>query len=530
MKQYAILAAVIVAATTFPTRASAQDHDHTAERLGRVELANSCASQVQADFQQAVAMLHSFRYIETEKAFNAILVRDPTCAMAAWGLASILMTNPLTGLGPPADKAARGQAAIARARQIGGATPRERDWIEAVGAYYDDWDSRSERERTASRARAYEALAARYPEDDEAQIFAALYIASTQSLSDTSFAAYHRAQAMLNAQLARHPDHPGIAHYLIHTSDAPALAPGGIAAAERYAAIAPDAPHALHMPSHIFTRVGWWKESAETNARAAAAAEREGEADEELHAMDYMVYAWLQLGRDADASRVAAQAPGIIGRASQRFVAPYAAAAMPARVALERNAWGEAVALVPRPDAFGFTTALTIYARALGDVHMGNLSGAEREIGNLAHIRDSLSAAKADYWAGEVEVSRRSVAAWLTLAQGDTAAAITAMTGAADQEDHSEKHIVTPGRLLPARELLGDMLLACGQPANALREYERSQLREPNRLRGYAGAAEAARLEADTTKATLYYGKVIALAGSADRPEVAAAQRWIGTH
>ncbi len=524
-------AGLLALAWMLPVAVVAQDHDHgpANEKLGHVEFANSCIASVQPDFQRAVAMLHSFRYIETEKAFNGILARDSSCAMAAWGLASILMTNPLTGIGPPADKAARGQAAVALARRIGGRTERERAWIEAVAAYYADWSNRPERDRQASRARAYEALAATYPDDDEAQIFAALYIAATQSLSDTSFSAYRRPTAMLNAQLARHPDHPGVAHYLIHTSDAPALAASGIGAAESYAAIAPDAPHALHMPSHIFTRVGRWTESAETNARSAAAAEREGEADEELHAMDYMVYAWLQLGRDDDAARVAAQAPAIISRASQRFVAPYAAAAMPARVALERGAWREAMVLVPRPDAFGFTTALTIHARGLGAARAGDAAAADREIAALARIRDSLKTAKVDYWANEVDVSRRSVAAWTLLARGDTTAALAEMRAAADQEDRSEKHIVTPGRLLPARELLGDMLLATGQPAAALKEYEASQLREPNRLRGYAGAAEAARLSGDNAKARTCYAKVIELAGSSSRPEVRIARTYMGS-
>ncbi len=511
-----------------PLTAIAQEHDHgpANEKLGHVEFANSCAPAVQADFQRAVAMLHSFRYIETEKTFNSILARDPNCAMAAWGLASILMTNPLTGIGPPPDKAARGQEALATARKIGGPTDRERAWIEAVGAYYEDWSNRPERERQANRARAYEALAATYPDDDEAQIFAALYIAATQSLSDSTFSAYRRSTAMLNRQLARHPDHPGVAHYLIHTSDTPALAASGVSAAESYAVIAPDAPHALHMPSHIFTRVGRWTESAETNARSAAAAQREGEADEELHAMDYMVYAWLQLGRDADAAKVAAQAPGIIGRASQRFVAPYAEAAMPARVALERGAWREAMALTPRPDPFGFTTALTIYARGLGAARVGNAKAADLELTVLTRIRDSLKAAKADYWANEVDVGRRSVNAWTLLARGDTTAALTEMRAAADQEDRSEKHIVTPGRLLPARELLGDMLLATGHPAEALKEYEASQVREPNRLRGYAGAAEAARLSGDKARARTSYLKVIELAGSSQRPEVVIARKY----
>lgn len=511
-------------------RLAAQDHEHPAgpdENVGRVEFANSCSPGVQADYQRAVAMLHSFRYQETEKAFKGVLARDSTCAIAAWGLASILMSNPLTGAGPPPAKAAQGQQAVALARSIGAKTERERMYVEAVAVYWEDWANRPERERQANRASAYEALAAQYPEDDEAQIFAALYIAGTQSLSDTSFAAYRRATAMLNAQLARHPDHPGVAHYLIHANDAPRLAAHGLPAARSYAGIAPDAPHALHMPSHIFTRVGMWRESAATNARSATAAGRDGEADEELHAMDYMVYAWLQLGRDEDSRAVAARAPALLPRSSQRFVAPYAAVAMPARIVLERGAWSEAKALVPTPSPYGFTTALTVYARALGAARSGVPVVTDREVAILVAIRDSLKAAKSEYWAGEVEVQRRSAAAWATLARGDTATALAEMRAAADQEDASEKHIVTPGRLLPARELLGDMLLAVGKPGDALREYELSQLREPNRFRGYAGAMEAAKRSGDAAAATRYAGKLVELAGDSSRPEVAAARKLV---
>jgi hypothetical protein len=508
-------------------RIAAQEQEHAGAQLGRVDLKNSCSPAVQEDFQSAVAGLHSFRYIPTEKAFTDILARDPACAMAAWGLASILMSNPLAGVGPTPDQALRGQAAVAQARSIGAGTERERDYIAAVGAYYDDWANRTERERQANRARAHEALAARYPTDDEAQIFAALYLAGTQSLSDPSFAAYRKSTAMLEAQLARHPDHPGVAHYLIHANDAPVLAADGLAAARSYASIAPDAPHALHMPSHIFTRVGAWQESAATNERSAAAAGREGEADEQLHAMDYMVYAWLQLARDDDARRIAEGAPALVARTSSRFVGPYAAAAIPARVALERGAWREAMALEPRPDPFGFTMALTHHARALGAARAGEPRVAEQDIAALTTIRDTLRARKSDYWASEVEVSRRSAAAWAAFARGDRELALGEMRAAADQEDASEKHIVTPGRLLPARELLGDMLFMAGRPAEALREYETSQVREPHRLRGYAGAALAAERSGDTTKAMRYHGRVLEQAGAGtDRPEVRRARDY----
>ncbi|HEV8573669.1 MAG TPA: hypothetical protein VGR43_03075, partial [Dehalococcoidia bacterium] len=274
------------------------------EQLGKVNFPNSCSPAVQETFQRGVAMLHSFRYGETEKTFREVLAQDPTCGIAAWGIAAILMDNPLAGVGPSKEWAERGMAAVEQGKQIGAKTQRELDYIAAVAAYWEDWPNRPERTRQVNRARAYEALAARYPQDDEAQIFSALYTAGTQTLVDQSYKAYLTAAETLEKQFAKHPDHPGVAHYLIHSYDAPPIAPKGLPAARRYAGIAPAAPHALHMPSHIFTRVGAWAESVETNTRSATASRRDNDGDQQVHAMDYMMYAFLQLGRDADARRV----------------------------------------------------------------------------------------------------------------------------------------------------------------------------------------------------------------------------------
>src|SRR5437667_12623301 len=305
------------------------------EQLGTVNFSNSCSASVQETFQRGVAMLHSFRYGGGERTFREALAQDPSCAIATWGIAAMLMANPLAGAGPSPEWAARAQAALAEGRKIGAKTQRERDYIEAVGAYYEDWANRPERTRQVNRARAYEQLAARYPTDDEAQIFSALYLAGTQSLSDQSYQAYLTAADILEKQFGKHPDHPGVAHYLIHSYDAAPIAARGLPAARRYASIAPAAPHALHMPSHIFTRVRSWSESATTNARAAVAAKRDNDGDEQAHAMDYMVYAYLQLGRDADARKVNEES-GDLGR-FVRFTAPYAVAAMPARYRIERG-------------------------------------------------------------------------------------------------------------------------------------------------------------------------------------------------
>ena len=501
------------------------------EQLGKVDFPNSCSPVVQETFQRAVAMLHSFRYGETEKTFGGVLAQDPTCAIATWGIAAILMSNPLAGVGPSPQWAERAQAAIDQGRRIGANTPRERDYIEAVAAYYEDWANRPERTRQLNRARAFEALAARYPNDDEAQIFYALYLAATQSLAEQSYKTYLTAAEVLEKQFAKHPDHPGIAHYLIHSYDAPPIAPKGLPAARRYASIAPSAPHALHMPSHIFTRVGSWAESIATNQRSAEAAKHDKDFDEQLHAMDYMIYAHLQLARDGDARRVMEEGATVTGFTTLRFAGPYAQAAMPARYVIERGDWKQAMTLEPRPSQFPFTVALTHFARALGAARSGEAAAAEKDVLELARLRDALKSAKNEYWAAEVEVSRLGAAAWTALAQDKPDDALSLMRTAADLEDKNEKHIVTPARIVPARELLGEMLLELKRPADALKEFEASHGREPERFRGYYGAAQAAAQSGDTTKAKRYFAKLVDMAGAgAPRPELTQARTFLAAH
>jgi tetratricopeptide (TPR) repeat protein len=453
------------------------------DQHGTVSFENSCRPEVQPLFQRAVAMLHSFRYVETEKAFREVLARDPSCAIATWGIAAILMSNPLAGVGPSAQWAERAQQAIAEGRRIGAKTARERDYIEAVAAYYDQ-----------------------------------------------TYATYLRAAAILEQQFVAHPHHPGVAHYLIHSYDAAPIAARGLTAARRYASIAPAAPHALHMPSHIFTRVGAWAESIATNERSAEAARENRDFDEQLHAMDYLVYAMLQLGRDADARRVVEAAAGATGVVTLRFAGPYAQAAMPARYAVERGDWAQAMTLEARPSQFHFATAFTHFARALGAARSGNVAAAEKDGQELARLRDAMRA-KSEYWATEIEVSRLAAAAWTAAAQGKNEEALDLMRRAADMEDRNEKHIVTPGRLLPARELLGEMLLVLKRPADALKEFEASQTREPERFRGYHGAARAAALAGDRAKARQYFDTLVKLAGpSSARPEVAEARAYIAAN
>ena len=512
----------------FCAKGFAHDDDGKGQ-LGRVKFQNSCDAKVKPLLETGVAMLHSFWFYAAEKTFRDVLVQDPSCTVANWGIAAILMSNPLGGIGASPKGVAVAQEAIDQGRRVSPKTQRERDYIEAVATYYQDFSTRSERSRQESRAKAFEALAARYPDDDEAQIFSALYIAGTQSQADQTFTAYLKAAAILEKLFVKYPDHPGVAHYLIHSYDAPPIAKLGLPAARRYASIAPAAPHALHMPSHIFTRVGAWEDSAATNLRSAEVAEKGGEGNESYHASDYAVYAYLQLARDNDAKRQMEKVLKITKYNTAAANVPYAIAAMHARYALERGAWREAMQLQPQTSKFQYTDAITYFARALGAARSGDAAAAEKDAEELARLYKALQDAKNNYWASEVEVQRLAIAGWIALAQGKADDALKFMRAAADLEDKNEKHIVTPGRVVPARELLGDMLLELKQPTQALKQYEASQVREPNRFRGYYGAAIAAEAAGERTRAADYYAKLIALTkdGNSTRPELVRARAFV---
>src|SRR6266508_2116525 len=414
---------VIVLALTLPSLAQE-------DKLGKVEFPNSCSPAVQEKLLRGIKMLHSFYYSATQRAFEELAAEDNSCAIAAWGYASILMANPLQGVGASPKDAPQAQGAVDRGRQMGGKTERERDYLEAVAAYYEDFANRPERVRQLARAKAYEALAAKYPNDDEAQIFHALYLACTQLQTDQSYSAWLKAAAILEKQFAKHPDHPGVAHYLIHSYDAPPIAQQGLPAARLYAKIAPDAPHALHMPSHIFTRVGAWSDSVATHRRSADVAQKGNDPDQALHAMDYMTYAYLQLARDGEARKTWDEARTVTGLTGVA-AGPYALAAMPARLAVERGAWGEAAKLVPSPSKYPYTEAMTHLARALGAARSADPAGAQKDIERIAALRDELRAAKNEYWANEVEVMRLASLAWVSLAQKKNDEALGLMRKAA---------------------------------------------------------------------------------------------------
>jgi len=383
--------------------------------------------------------------------------------------------------------------------------------------------------RVVAYAKAMEALAQRYPDDDEAQIHYALALNTSASPADKTYANQLKGAAILEPIALRQPLHPGVAHYLIHLYDYPSIADQGIEAARRYAKIAPDAPHALHMPSHIFTRVGYWSESIASNVASARSAKGSSDFSDELHAMDYLVYAYLQLGQDDKAKAVVDEMGKVTGFSETFIPGPYAEAASPARYVLERGDWKAAEALTVRPSPLANVQAISYFARALGAARAGDPEAAKPDIARLGELRDKLREAKDAYWSEQVDIQARIASAWVLYAEGKKDDALKAMSDAADAEDRTEKHPVTPGTPKPARELYGEMLLDNGRAAEALTAFEATLKKEPNRLGAYAGAARAAAQIGDTAKAREYFGKIVEQAGSGDstRTEVADARNYL---
>ena len=524
--------------------ATAQQHEHgasTGEKLGTVAVATSCNAAAQRQFNRGVALLHSFEFGRAIDAFTTTLATDRSCAMAAWGIALSRWNNPFAvGIRPPA-ALQLGRDAVERARTIGPKTDRERAYVDAVAQLYDAFDTIDQRTRLTAYRDRMAKIAATYPTDSEASIFYALSLAAVAASSplDASYAEPLKAGAILERLIATQPDHPGLAHYIIHSYDYPPLADRALEAARRYAKIAPDSPHARHMPSHTFTRLGYWQESIDANSASGEVAKREGAVGEELHTMDYRTYAFLQTGQDGRARGMVDALPEVVGRfnpngtpsATPNSAAYFAMAALPARYALERGAWADAANLTLRPSAYPYTEALTHLARALGAAHTGNTALIKSSIDALQQITDKLEAQNETYWAEQTGIQRREAAAWLALAEGRKADAVAEMRAAADIEDGTEKAAVTPGPLAPARELLGEMLLQLNQPADALNAFEKTLKKEPNRFRAVYGAAKAAGLAEDRAKARAYYGQLVKICERGDkpgRPELDEARKFAG--
>ncbi len=534
-----IIAAVLLVIAS--TRGMAQEHQHeTAEKLGEVHFATSCNAAAQREFNRAVALLHSFEFSRAIGGFGTVLRKDPTCAIAYWGIALSDWSNPFAPGVKSTGQLQLGRDNAERGRSIGAKTEREEAYLTAVSKLYSDFESTPQQARLRAYRDAMEGVAAEYADDHEAQIFYALALAAAADPADKTYADQLKAGAILENLFKQEPTHPGLAHYIIHAYDVPALAGRAVIAARRYARIAPDAPHALHMPSHTFTRLGYWQESIDSNVAAAAAARRQGQTAEELHASDYATYAYLQTGQDQAAERIVKSLPEIAARFDPKAVLVgagppaagfFALAAIPARYALERQDWQQAEELTVRETAFPYTDAMTWFARGLGAARLGHVGEAGEAATALTRIQEHLLKAHEPYWARQVEIQAIEVAAWSALAAGENAEALRQMNGATEMEDGTEKSAVTPGPLSPARELLGAMLLEMNEPAKALEQFEATLQKEPGRFHALYGAAHAAQLVGNREAAQRYFRELLKVCAKADNPgrvELQAAREALG--
>jgi hypothetical protein len=517
--------------------AAAQEQDHShhhahAEKLGTVTFETSCAPAVKAPFARAVALLHSFWYDEAEKAFGEVAKADPSCAMAHWGVA-MSVYHPIWAPPTPAELE-RGQEAVAKAKATAASTARERDYIAAIETFFRDADTVDHRTRAVAYEKAMEGVFARHPDDREAAIFYALALLGTAPPGDKTYANQKKAGAILNRVLPAQPDHPGVAHYLIHSFDYPQLADLALPAARSYSKIAESSPHALHMPSHIFVRLGLWDDAIRSNMESAAAARAHvqktlpgGHSFDELHAMDYLAYAYLQQGRDAKAREMVDGIRTVAKLDNPQFAAAYALAAVPARYALERGRWAEAAALEVGPAFFPWATfpyaeAIIHFARAVGAARSGDAARAREAVQRLEALHKAALDAKIGYWPAQIEIQRRVAAGWLARAEGRNDEATRLLKEATDLEAATDKHPVTPGAVLPARELYADLLLELGRPAEALAEYEAAVAIAPNRAYPLAGAVRAADAAGQRDKARSHYATLekVTAPGDAARPEL----------
>jgi hypothetical protein len=519
-------ALVLVSLSSFGNAQETHQHEHSAdEKLGQVHFPTSCDPAAQVEFDRAVAMLHSFWYDKASDAFSDMARRNASCAMAYWGLA-MTFYHPLWEK-PNAAALSNGRAAIEKARAIGAKSDRENAFIAAAEVFYKDHEKVDHLTRVLAYEKAMEEIHRRYPEDHETSVFYSLsLVASAQSLpADKTYSKEKRAAAILNDVLAKEPEHPGVAHYLIHAYDSPPLASLALAAARSYARIAPSVPHALHMPSHIFTRLGLWQESIESNIAAEFASKQyaaqmhlEGARDEQLHAMDYLIYAYLQSAQDKQARAVLDELFQIHKTTPQNFIVAYAFAAIPARYALERRQWSEAAALKSHSDDFPWqqfplAEAIIHFARGVGAARSGDTASARQSVAKLAALESMPTELKERV---QVKVQRFATSAWLAYAEGKRQDALNLMRSAAELEDATEKHPVTPGPVVPAREMLGDLLAVLGEPGQALKEFETSLVAAPGRFGSLLGAARAAKSSGNMETARSYYAKLVATCNQAD--------------
>ncbi len=528
MKRLSLISAVLVVGvcTAFVAQAVAQ-HEHPAgdhptgdpEKLGKVSFPVSCDLSVQPQFNSAVAMLHSFWYEKASATFSAIAEKDPTCGIAYWGIAMTHYHQVWQAPGTADMKT--GTEAAEKAKLIGAKTRREQDYIVAIDTFYKDADKMEHGARAMAYEKAMDQLQGRYPDDHEAAIFHALALLATAPPADKTYVNQRKAGAILEPLFTEQPEHPGIAHYIIHAYDYPPLAQRALDAARRYTQIAPDSPHALHMPSHIFIRLGLWQEAIASNLASIASAQKNSAPGNELHANDYLIYAYLQGGQDREAKKALENPPPGRPDDPQYVNWLYAVGTSPARYAVERHRWAEAAALTVPANTFpgerwAWTEANLHFARALGASRIGDPEAARKDLQQLTSIRDTLNKGNDRYWADQVDIQRESATAWIALAEGKHEEALSGMRSAAEHEDKTDKNNVTPGVILPARELLGEMLLELKQPAQAMIEFEATLRTAPNRFNAIAGAAHAATLSADNEKAKTYYAKLLALCEHAD--------------
>jgi hypothetical protein len=510
-------------------------------RLGQVTFPISCSSEAQGQFNRAVAQLHSFFYPETLKAFSAMADKEPACAMAYWGMAISERPNPLVGPFPD-DVLKRGWEAIAKARAASQKDMRESEWIEALAVFYENYLTVPQRIRTLRYEATMASLHARYPEDVEAAIFYALALNEAAEPSDKTFAKQLKAAELLERLEPKYPNHPGIPHYIIHSYDYPELAQRGVFAAARCAQLAPAAPHALHMPSHIFSTLGMWHDVIKADRAAddltlsytarinPKAANNPSAIPVRYHSLDFLINAYLQLAQDRQAKTIVDQRNSMSEFPSNfRYSGHTAFAAIPVRYAFERSAWAEAATLeIPRTP-FAQAEAITWFGRAIGAARTGDVDGAASALEQLSALKDRLAMANDAYWAGQVDIQHRAAAAWIALRQARKAEALRLMREAADLEDQSGKHVAMENRLSPMRELFGEMLLEAHEPGAALKEFEASLRLYPNRYRSFAGAAKAAQRLGQEPQVRRYYQELVTLGLSAEteRPELAAAKRFL---